>query len=453
MTLPASAKKSFAGKKQPLSIVYREIGALKGDDKNPRLHSKRQIQQIARSIEAFGFNSPFLVDENLRLIAGHGRLEACKLLGIRKVPTICLSHLSEPQARAFMLADNKIALNASWDDRLLAEHFKALSEVELDFSLQDLGWEMGEIDVVIEGLASAAGDDQDAADVLPNVNDAAAVSKLGDLWQLGKNRLICGDALQDGTYASLMNGRHAEAVFADPPYNDPIDGYVNGFGKVHHAEFAMASGEMTSAEFTQFLSNAFTHLVENSKDGALHFICIDWRHAKELLAAGESAYSEFKNLCVWVKDSGGQGSLYRSQHELVFVFKSGTGKHRNNIQLGQFGRYRTNIWQYPRVNSLSSNKEEPGLASLHPTIKPVALVTDAILDCTARGDIVLDPFIGSGTTLIAAEHTGRTCYGIELDPKYVDVAIRRWQAFTSKTATHQKSGLSFNEMEAAHGNR
>jgi DNA modification methylase len=350
-----------------------------------------------------------------------------------------------------MIADNRLTENAVWDERLLAEQLKGLSEVELDFSLEATGFEMGEIDIMIEGLATSTDAGQDVADVLPKVGDAVPVSKPGDLWLLGKNRLICGDALKENTYASLMDGRHANAVFADPPYNDPIDGYVNGFGKVHHNEFAMASGEMTSAEFTQFLSKAFARLVENSEDGALHFICIDWRHAKELIAAGEPSYSEFKNLCVWVKDSGGQGSLYRSQHELVFVFKSGSGKHRNNIQLGQYGRYRTNIWQYPRVNALSSSNEEPGLATVHPTIKPVALVSDAILDCTARGDIVLDPFSGSGTTFIAAERTGRICYGIELDPKYVDVAIRRWQAFTKKTAIHFCSGMSFASKEVAHG--
>jgi DNA modification methylase len=236
-------------------------------------------------------------------------------------------------------------------------------------------------------------------------------------------------------------------VFADPPYNDPIDGYVAGFGQVHHPEFAMASGEMSELEFTDFLTNVLTQLASHSADGSLQFICMDWRHSGELIAAARSVYAEFKNLCVWVKDNAGQGSLYRSQHELVFVFKHGKRSHRNNIQLGQYGRYRTNVWQYRRVNSLSRSTNEGNLSNLHPTIKPVDLVADAILDCTARGDVVLDPFLGSGTTVIAAERTGRACYGIELDPHYVDTIVRRWQAFTGGFAYHLSNGRSFNELE------
>ncbi len=436
----------------PRSIVYRNIEELKGDPRNPRLHSKKQIEQIAGSIETFGFNVPILVDRNGKVIAGHGRLAAANLRGIRRVPTICLEHLTEHQIRAFMIADNRLTQNATWDDRLLAEQFKILSEVKLDFSLEATGFEMGEIDVLIEGLAPAPAGKADPADSLSNMEPAVRVTQGGDLWQLGPNRLICGDALDERNYPLLMEGRRAAVVFTDPPYNDPIDGYVAGFGKIHHPEFAMASGEMSEAEFTEFLSKAFSNLVSSSEAGALHFICIDWRHIKELLAAAGRVYGEFKNLCVWVKDTGGQGSLYRSQHELVFVLKSGKDKHRNNIQLGQYGRYRTNVWQYPRVNPFSRQTEEGHLAVLHPTVKPVALVADAILDCTARGEIVLDCFLGSGTTLIAAERVGRICYGIELDPIYVDVAIRRWQAFTGQTATHAKSGRSFKELEeVSHG--
>jgi len=431
----------------PLAIVYRDIGELKSDPKNPRLHSKNQIQQIARSIEAFGFNVPFLVDSHVRLIAGHGRLAASKLLDIQRVPTICLEHLNESQVRAFMIADNRLAENATWDDQLLAEQLKILSEVDLEFSLEATGFEMGEIDVIIEDFSPAATGGENPADELPETESTVQVSQPCDLWLLGRNRLVCGNALDEGTYSLLMDGLHAAAVFTDPPYNDRIDGYVTGFGKVHHPEFAMASGEMSEAEYTEFLSKTFSQLVRNSDAGALHFIFIDWRHIRELLAAAGPVYAELKNVCVWVKDTGGQGSLYRSQHELVFVFKNGKDKHRNNIQLGQYGRYRTNVWQYPRVNSFSRPTEEGNLALLHPTVKPVALVTDAILDCTARADIVLDPFLGSGTTIIAAERVGRICYGIELDPIYVDVAVRRWQAFTGRSAIHGKTGRSFNEME------
>jgi DNA modification methylase len=448
MTSPRLAKNRASTKlgevSSPLAIVYRDIDKLQPDSKNPRVHSEKQIQQVARSIEAFGFNVPFLVDRKLKLIAGHGRLAACKLLGINKVPTICLDHLTEEQIRAFMIADNRLTENADWDDRLLGEQLKALSEVKLDFSLEATGFEMGEIDVMIEGLASPT--EAEAADTLPTMSSPVPVTKPGDLWLLGRNRLICGDALGGQAYQRLMDGRLAAAVFIDPPYNDPIDGYVTGFGKVHHAEFAMASGEMTEAEFTEFLSKTFANLKIASVPGSIHFVCIDWRHLKELLAAAERTYAELTNICIWVKDSGGQGSFYRSQHELVFVFKSGKTKHTNNVQLGQYGRYRTNIWQYPRVNSRCSKSEEPDL-QLHPTVKPVAMVAEAIMDCTARGAIILDAFLGSGTTLVAAERVGRLCYGIELDPIYVDLAIRRWQAYTGNTARHAKSKRSFNDLE------
>jgi DNA modification methylase len=249
------------------------------------------------------------------------------------------------------------------------------------------------------------------------------------------------------TYSTLMKGRRAAMVFTDPPYNDPIDGYVTGFGKIHHPEFAMASGEMSAREFITFLTTVLTLLARSSADGALHFIFMDWRHSEELLSAARLIYSEFKNLCVWVKENAGQGSLYRSQHELIFVFKRGKKAHRNNIQLGQFGRYRTNVWHYRRANSLSRGTEEGRLSGLHPTIKPVELVADTILDCTARRDIVLDPFLGSGTTIIAAERTGRKCYGIELDPVYVDTIVRRWQNFTGLSAVHGTSGRKFAELE------
>ena len=423
-----------------LAIEYHPTDKLQPDSKNPRVHSERQIRQIARSIEAFGFNVPFLVDSKLKLIAGHGRLAACKFLGIDRVPTICLDHLTKEEVRAFVIADNRLTENADWNDRLLGEQLKALSEIKLDFSLEATGFEIGEIDVMIEGLASTR--EVDAADTLPKLSSLVPVTRPGDLWLLGPNRLICADALLAQTYHRLMDGGFAATVFTDPR----IEGYVTGFDKVHHAKFAMASGKMTEAKFTDFLSKAFANLKIASAPGSIHYVCVDWRHLKELLAAAERIYTEFKNVCVWVKDSRGQGSLYRSQHELVFVFKSGKTKHKNNVQLGQFGRYRTNVWQYPRVNSLTSKSEEPNLEA-HPTAKPVAMVADAIVDCTGRGDIVLDAFLGSGTTLIAAERVGRICYGIELEPAYVDLAVRRWQAFTGGSALHAKSKVPFSSLE------
>jgi hypothetical protein len=239
----------------------------------------------------------------LRVIAGHGRLLACALLGIDMVPTICIDHLTEHQIRAFMIADNRLAENAVWDDRLLGEQLKFLSEVELDFDLETTGFEMGEIDLLIEGLASPS--DADISDRLPEINTKASVTKPGDLWLLDDNRLLCGDATITDSYRRLMEGRFADAVFTDPPFNVPINGFVSGCGKVHHAEFAMGSGEMTQDEFTQFLYKAFANLNNASLPGAVHFICMDWRHVKELLGAAERTYGEVKNVCVWVKDSGG----------------------------------------------------------------------------------------------------------------------------------------------------
>jgi DNA modification methylase len=361
-----------------------------------------------------------------------------------------LQHLTDAQIHAFMIADNRLTENSVWDDRLLSEQLKALSILDLNFSIEVTGFEMGEIDVMIEGLAPASRGADDPADAIPDSLAKPQVTRAGDVWILDHHRVYCGDARNDANYSLLMKGRRAEMVFTDPPYNDPIDGYVTGFGKIHHPEFAAASGEMSEAEFTEFLTKVLALLSRHSVEGALQFICMDWRHTPELLAAARQTYTEFKNLCIWVKDVAGQGSLYRSQHELVFVFKSGKKPHRNNIQLGQYGRYRTNVWQYRRVNSLSRSAEEGDLSNLHPTIKPVELVADAILDCTARRDVVLDPFLGSGTTVIAAERTGRVCYGMELDPRYVDTIVRRWQAFTGGNAIQESTSQTFNDIEQEH---
>jgi DNA modification methylase len=345
-----------------------------------------------------------------------------------------------------MIADNRLAEIAVWDDRLLAQQFKDLSLLGLDFSLELTGFEMGEIDLRIASLDDPPETDADPADVVPDVATSPPLSKIGDTWSLGRHRILCGNALDAMAYAALMGEEKAAMVFIDPPYNVPIDGHASGLGAVHHRPFPMASGEMDRAEFTAFLAKAFQNLAAFSVDGAVHFICMDWRHVEELLAAGREVYGELKNLCVWVKDNAGMGSLYRSQHELVFVFKHGLQGHRNNVQLGQFGRNRSNIWRYPGANSFARCGEEGNLSALHPTVKPVAMVADAILDCSARGDIVLDAFLGSGTTVIAAERTGRHCYGLELDPAYVDTIVRRWQALTGSSARDASSGRRFDDL-------
>ncbi len=316
-------------KSDRIQVSYLPIAQLELNPRNPRLHSPRQIRQIARSIEAFGFNVPVLIDSKREVIAGHGRVMACRLLGRSEAPTISLEHLSDAQAKAFMVADNRLTENSVWDDRLLAEQLKELSVLDLDFSLEATGFEMGEIDLRIEGLNSPG--EADPADDLSEPPAGPPVTRVGDLWLLGEHRVYCGSALDAQAYAALMGAQRADLVFTDPPYNVPIAGNVSGLGAVRHREFEMASGEMSEAEFTSFLTQALSLLARYSARGSLHFVCMDWRHMEELLTAGRAAYTELKNLCVWAKDKGGMGALYRSQHELVFVFKNGEVPHRNNV--------------------------------------------------------------------------------------------------------------------------
>ena len=436
----------LTAKQRRLEIISRPLAALKPDPANPRQHSNKQIQQIAESIKVFGFNVPILVDREGNVIAGHGRLLACRELGIEEVPTVGLDHLTPAQARVFMVADNRLTEIATWDDRLLAEQLRDLSLSGLDFDIEVIGFEMGEIDLRIASLEDTPAAGSDPADILPELSEAPPVSKLGDLWLLGRHRVLCGNALDPEIFAALMGQQRAAMVFTDPPYNVPIEGHASGLGAIHHRPFPMASGEMNQAEFTVFLGQALRNLAAFGAPGALHYICMDWRHLEELLAAGREAYGELKNVCIWVKGNAGMGSLYRSQHELVLVFKQRGGPHRNNVQLGRFGRNRSNVWRYPGANSFARHGEEGNLLALHPTVKPVAMVADAILDGSARGDIVLDAFLGSGTTVIAAERTGRRCCGLELDPGYVDTAIRRWQTLTGDQARHAATGRSFDDL-------
>jgi DNA modification methylase len=440
------ARPRGSGRAKPLKIIYQHVEELKLDPGNPRVHAKRQIGQIASSIRIFGFNVPVLVDRHGNVVCGHGRLLACRELGMTEVPTLCLDHLTSAQARAFMIADNRLTEIATWDDQLLAQQLRDLSLSGLDFSLEVTGFMTAEIDLRINSLEDKPAQDADPADVLPESPARPPVSKIGDLWLLGRNRLLCGSALDTLAFTALMGQEHAATVFTDPPYNVEIDGHASGLGAIHHRPFPMASGEMDKPEFTAFLGRALRNLAAFSAAGSLHYVCMDWRRLDELLAAGAEAYGELKNLCVWVKDNAGMGSLYRSQHELILIFKQRGGAHRNNVQLGQFGRNRSNVWNYPGANSFARGGAEGNLLALHPTVKPVALVADAILDCTERGEIVLDAFLGSGTTVIAAERTGRRCHGMELDPLYVDTAIRRWQVLTGGKARHAASGRAFDDL-------
>jgi DNA modification methylase len=425
----------------PSAIETVSISSLKPYKGNARTHSKKQLRQIADSIKKFGFTNPILIGDTCEIIAGHGRVEAARLLGVEQVPAIRLSHLDTAQRRAYVIADNKLALNAGWDRDLLAIELQAL--VDLNFEVEITGFSIAEVDLLFDEVKGSSPDAEHAADddIPPATDIASATSCRGDLWLMGRHRLLCGDSREASTFARLLDGEQADLIFTDPPYNVPIDGHVCGLGRIRHREFAMGAGEMSPEAFTAFLETTLGHAAASCRNGAIAFACMDWRHIGELLTAGRAVFSELKNLCVWNKTNGGMGSFYRSKHELVFVFKVGSASHTNTFGLGDTGRYRTNVWDYAGINALRSGRSEE--LAMHPTVKPVALVADAIKDCSKRGEIVLDPFAGSGTTLIAAESTGRRARVIEFDPAYCDQIVRRFAQLTGKQAKLATTGQDF----------
>jgi DNA modification methylase len=424
-------------------IEWLATGALKPSPNNARTHSKRQVKLIARSIARFGFMNPILIDGEHGIIAGHGRWAAAKALGLHKVPTLRFEHLSDADKRAYILADNKIAEKAGWDREILAIELQAF--VDMDFDIEVTGFEMAEVELILDEASEINQPTLSPEDALPKHCAGVTVVELGDLWVLGAHRLYCGDAQDNGAYEELLEKSKAEFVFTDPPYNVPIDGNVSGLGRIRHRDFAMASGEMSQSEYIAFLEKVFRRLCAHTQDGSIHDICMDWRHIFEMLVAGRAVYKDLKNMCLWNKSNAGMGSFYRSKHELVFIWKAGDGSHVNNFELGQHGRTRSNVWEYAGVNSFK--RDRMGELAMHPTVKPVALVADAIRDCSRRGGLILDPFAGSGTTVIAAERTGRKARAIEIDPTYCDLIIRRWQDFTGKRAIHAKTGMHFEDLE------
>ena len=406
----------------PLDLVYRPVASLVPDPRNARTHPKRQIEQIGASIRAFGFTNPILVDVDGGIIAGHGRLLAAKSVGLAEVPTITLPHLSEAQQRALRLADNKIALGAGWDVEILKLELAELAVMDVDLDLSLTGFSSGEIDVVLH----AAVDPDD--EVIPAV-PAVPRTRPGDIWILGEHRVGCGDGRDLAFLKAVVgDGASVDAAFLDPPYNVKINGHANAKGR--HREFAMASGEMTDAAFETFLAESLGACAAVSRNGAVHFVCMDWRHLAPVERVGDRVYGDLINLCIWNKSNAGMGSLYRSKHEMIFVFRVGDVPHFNAVELGKHGRNRTNVWDYASVNSMRGSRRED--LALHPTVKPVGMVADAIKDVTRRGELVLDTFLGSGTTLIAAERSGRRFRGLDIDPAYVDVAVDRWAAATGQ---------------------
>lgn len=416
-------------------IVDQPPSALKPWPNNPRRHSPKQLFKLNRSIADFGFTIPILVDETGVILAGEARWQVAQNLKLETVPTRVITGLTQAAKRAYVLTDNKLALLSSWHTDLLRGEIQLL--IADDFEIELTGFDTVEIDLLIEpALADAELQPQDIPELV--------ISRLGDDWMLGDHRLLCGDALAEDAYLILLGSDKAQMVITDPPYNVKINGHAGGLGKVKHKEFAMASGEMSSQAFAEFLGQPCMHLREFTLPGAILFVFMDWRHQAELLQATAPVFGAPKQLCVWVKDNGGMGSFYRSQHELVFVFKNGAEPHINNFELGQHGRYRTNVWEYPSINSGRGRE----LLALHPTVKPVAMIADAIQDCSHRQGLILDPFAGSGTVLVAAERTGRRARAIELDPQYVDVAIRRWQRMSGKQAVLVETGQTWEQVQA-----
>ena len=428
----------------PTEIQYLAPDALKASANNARSHPDQQINQVAASLLKFDFINPIIMDENGFIVAGHARWLAAKKLRLATVPCIEINHLSEAELRAYMLADNKIAANAGWHEDILRIELEYLSSVEVDFSVHLTGFEVAEVDLIIGSADTTTSDEIPIETLTP---PAEPISQTGDVWQLDQHRLACGDCRDEQLMQRLFDGERATMVFTDPPYNVKIQGHVSGLGRTHHREFVMANGELSEREFHAFLSDSLRMHSAFSIDGSLHYVFMDWRHLQILLSVGEAVYDKLLNLCVWAKTNGGMGSLYRSQHELIPIFKKGTVSHANNVKLGKH-RYRTNLWTYPGTNTFSKDRAEA--LSTHPTVKPNQLVADAILDVTEPGQIVLDGFMGSGTTLLAAELTKRRCFGVEIDPGYVDVAIRRWTNATGKVAIHQATGKPFDESTTIH---
>lgn len=433
----------------PRHLEYVATEKLTPNARNARTHSKKQIHQIAESVRQFGFNNPVLVDDAYEVIAGHGRLLAAQELGILEVPVVCLSHLSEAEKRAYVLADNKIALNAGWDGELLAVELGDLAVLlpETDLALEITGFDTGEIDIILTDFDDPE-PSPDKQDDVPTPSETA-VSHHGDIWQMGPHRVLCGDVRNPEGVAALWADERADQVITDPPFNVRVQGHVGGRGKTRHSEFAFASGEMSGDEYRSFLRDSISVMVDHSKDGALLYLFMDWRHIELLLSVGRELGLCLKNICVWNKTTPGQGSFYRSAHELVAVFAKPGNPTTNNVQLGRYGRNRTNVWTFPGVNTFQAGNE--GDLALHPTVKPVAMIAEAIKDASRRGDTVFDPFLGSGTALLAAEKVGRRCYGVEYEPRYVDVAIRRWQEMTGKDAKLARRLSDTGETSAATG--
>jgi DNA modification methylase len=428
-----------------LKIERRKLRSLLDFPDNPNRHPRRQLAKLAKVMGKVGFIGVIVINRKGFILAGHARRQAALMAGIEEVDCLVVEHLTEAEERAFVLADNRIGLDATADVQLVSLQLDKILAANPDFDLSLTGHDADEIDRIVLSLNPEDAGPSAKDEALPEVQDGPPISKLGDLIRLGRHFLCCGDSREVQTYIKVMTSELAAMVISDPPYNVRVS-TIGSSGRIKHREFAMGSGEMTREEFVEFLRTVFANLVAFSVDGSIHFQCIDWKHLGEMLAAGESVYSALKNVCVWDKGVGGMGTMYRSRHEMVFVWKAGTAQHINNFGLGDKGRYRTNVWNYRGLNTGGAGRLEE--LALHPTAKPVQMLADAMLDCSVRNSIVLDPFGGSGSTLIAAEKTGRRARIIELDPVYVDRMVRRWQKWAKEDAVFVDTGETFDERQA-----
>lgn len=429
------------------AIELVQISKLKPSPRNSRTHDERQLTVLVASLREFGFVNPVLADGKGEIIAGHGRVEAAKRLGISEVPVIRIEGLSDDQIRAYRIADNRIAELAGWDNEILAIEVQHLDSIEVNFAIEAIGLTPVEIDTLVTEAKDTPEDfEDDPADLVPPL-ETKAVSVVGDLWLLGpKHRLLCGSALVSANYDRLLEGREVDLVCQDPPWNITVKS-ISGSGRTQHREFVMASGEMSDAEFRQFLLDQLASNHAQARAGAVFQVFIDWRGVEKVIAAGTSLGLELINVCVWFKGHGSFGSPWRSSHELIVCFRKPGAPIKDRVKMGQHGRIRNNVWQVPGMGAFGKGRMDA--LAMHPTSKPVALLTEAIRDVTDRGDIVLDTFAGSGSCLIAAEKTGRIGHGMELDPLYVDTIVRRWQDYTGIEAVLEGDGRRFAEIALA----
>jgi len=427
-------------------IVCVDVTTIKLPRRRLRKHPQWQIDKIISSIRLYGFNVPILIDEDGFIVSGEARYQAALALGLKFIPVIRILHLTSSQVRQFRIADNKVAEGAEWNFPDLKLEFEDFRFEDPYFNFEDVGFSTPEADQVLNGSLDEEPDPADGQDIAP---EKVATSRLGDLWQVGRHRIYCGDAKRPESYAALMGDETADIITSDPPYNVKISS-ISGLGKALHREFVEASGEMTRGEFHDFLKSTVAAMAERAKPGAAIYLFIDWRHIETLLAVGREIGLSLLNLIVWNKMYGGMGSNYRSTHELLPVFLKPGASHTNNIQLGRFGRNRKNVIDEPGFNSFS--KERLKRLSEHPTVKPVNLIAGLLLDASHRDEIVLDPFAGSGTILIAAEKTGRIARAIELDPLYLDLALRRYEERFGVETIHVETGLSFSELATKRAN-